>query len=59
MTRLSHLKLGLAAIGIILFGYGVRAEDTRFRWLGIAFLAAAAILRFLRPRRPKPEPSED
>lgn len=52
MTAISQLKLGLALIGLILFGYGMRAEDTRLRWMGIGFLAAATILRFVKPRRP-------
>ena len=51
MTALTQLKLGLALIGLILFGYGMRVEDGRMRWIGIAFLAAATVLRFIRPRR--------
>ena len=48
MTPLSHLKLGLATIGLILWGYGVRVDDAPLRWIGIGFLAAAVILRFWR-----------
>lgn len=51
LGTLSHVKLGLAVVGVILFGYGVRADDERLRWAGIAFLAAAAILRFVGRRR--------
>lgn len=50
MSPLTQLKLGLALIGLLLFGYGVRADENRMRWLGIGFLAAAAVLRFVGPR---------
>jgi hypothetical protein len=57
MTVFSHLKLGLASIGVVLFGYGVRVDHEPLRWIGIAFLLAAALLRFLERRR-KREPTE-
>jgi protein-S-isoprenylcysteine O-methyltransferase Ste14 len=50
MTALSHLKLGLALVGLALWGYGIRGESEWLRWTGIAFLAAAAVLRFWGPR---------
>lgn len=56
MSALSQLKLGLALVGLILFGYGMRVDDGRLRWMGIGFLAAAAILRFFGRRRPPDEP---
>ena len=56
MSALSQLKLGLALIGLILFGYGMRVDDNRLRWMGIGFLAAATILRFFRKRRPPDQP---
>jgi hypothetical protein len=54
VTRLSHLKLGLTVVGIILFGYGVRADLSSFRWIGIGFLAVAVVLRFWKPRNSSP-----
>jgi hypothetical protein len=54
VTRLSHLKLGLAVVGVILFGYGIRADVNSFRWMGIGVLAVAAVLRFWKPRNPSP-----
>jgi hypothetical protein len=53
MSALTQLKLGLVVIGLILFGYGLRVDHERLRWIGIAFLAAAAALRFVRPRGSK------
>lgn len=50
MSPLTQLKLGLALAGLILFGYGVRADSNLLRWAGIGFLAAAAVLRFVGPR---------
>jgi hypothetical protein len=48
MTGMTQLKLGLAAIGLILWGYGYRVDDPRLRLIGIGFLAAAVILRFVK-----------
>jgi hypothetical protein len=56
MSALSQLKLGFALVGLILFGYGMRVDDSRLRWMGIGFLAAATMLRFLGKRRPPDEP---
>ena len=50
MSRLTQLKLGLAIIGLLLWGYGYRVDDSRLRWIGIGFLAGAALLRFVRHR---------
>jgi len=50
MTRYLALKVALTAIGVILFGYGMSVNDARIRWIGIAFLAAAVLTRFL-PKR--------
>lgn len=47
ISTLSHLKLGLLAAGLILWGYGVRAEIEWLRWTGIALMAVAAVLRFV------------
>lgn len=49
---IAWVKLALATVGIITWAYGVREDDHRVRWLGIAFLAVAFLLRFLfrRPR---------
>jgi hypothetical protein len=50
VSVLTQLKLGLAVAGLILWGYGVRADANSLRWSGIALLAAAAALRFFGPR---------
>lgn len=50
MTRVAQVKLALFAIGVVVWGYGTAADDATLRWIGIAFLAAGVLLRFL-PRR--------
>ena len=47
---LTSAKLILAAAGLVVWGYGVQAENPVMSWLGIAMLAIAAAMRFYRPR---------
>ncbi len=54
MTLLTHAKLGLAASGLMIWGYGVKSGEPLPTWLGIGMLALAATLRFFRPRSPEP-----
>jgi hypothetical protein len=49
-TPLTTVKLLLGVVGLLLFGYGVRVDSTRIRWGGIAVVAVAVALRFVRPR---------
>lgn len=50
MTPITTAKLILALTAAILLGFGIRSDDPALRWAGIAFLAAAVVLRFIRPR---------
>ena len=43
-------QLALLTIGIIVWGYGSRVDDNRLTWIGIAFFAAAVVLRLLKNR---------
>lgn len=45
--RRSSVKLGLAAIGAVLFLAGVRRDDATLRWVGIGWFVAAFLSRFL------------
>lgn len=45
--RRSGLKLGLAAVGAVLFLVGVRRDDATLRWVGIGWFVAAFLSRFL------------
>lgn len=47
MTRYLTLKVALAVIGVALFGYGMASDNATVRWMGIGFLAASVLTRFL------------
>ncbi len=53
------MKVALATVGIITWAYGVREDDHRVRWLGIAFLACAFLFRFISRRRRAAETEEE
>lgn len=50
--RILYARIALFAIGVLVWGYGANVDDQRVRWIGIALLAAALVLRFFSPRRP-------
>lgn len=47
MSRLLLVRLAIAIIGIVTWGYGVAADLPRVRLAGIILMAASLILRFL------------
>ena len=57
MTRFQHVRVAVAAIGIIVWGYGLRSDDDRVRLVGIAVLAISLILRFV-PKRLQQDDNE-
>ena len=52
MDRITVTKIALALAGVGIFAYGVRAEDKVIRWVGIACVVAAFLLRFAKKRVP-------
>ena len=52
LSPLTSIKVALAAVGLCVWAYGYRVESPQVRWMGIAFLAAAVVLRFIA-RRPR------
>lgn len=48
-------RFAIAAVGLLLCGYGIRVDDSVTRWVGIGFLAVALLLRFA-PRSRPPSP---
>ena len=50
MSTLTRAKIALALVGLVLFGAGVRLERTELRWVGLAFVVVAWLLRFARSR---------
>ncbi len=47
MTRLALIKLALAAVGIAVWGYGIRIDDQHVRLAGMIVLVLAVALRLL------------
>lgn len=52
MRPVDIIKLVLALIAAVLLFWGIKTDSEAFRWAGIALLAAAVVLRFIRPRTP-------
>ena len=50
MDRLAVLKIAFALAGVGIFGYGVQSQDAVVRWVGIACVVAAFVLRFVKKR---------
>jgi hypothetical protein len=50
IKRRTEIQLVLAAIGLVIWGYGARNDDRRLAWVGIGFFAVAAALRFFKKR---------
>jgi hypothetical protein len=40
-------KLAFAAIGVLIWAYGQRINDSNLRWFGIAVILIAFLIRFL------------
>lgn len=57
IKRRTEAQLALLLIGVIVWGYGQRIEDNRLTWIGLAFFAAATLLRFFK--RKEAEAPED
>ena len=50
-SRLTVLKIAFAAAGALVLGYGMREDDEFIRWIGIALLAVAFLLRLFNRKR--------
>jgi hypothetical protein len=50
MRRLILARTLLAAMGVVVWGYGYRVDDPNVRLAGIALLAISLLLRFLPAR---------
>ena len=51
MGKRTLAQLALILMGLIVWGYGARIDDQRLTLIGIAFFAAAFILRLMKPRK--------
>jgi hypothetical protein len=52
MRRADAIKLILSVCAALSLGWGIRTDQTAYRWVGIACLVMAVLLRFIRPRTP-------
>ena len=50
MNERMTAKLAIAAVGLAVFLTGARLELPPVRWIGIALVAVAFLLRFIGPR---------
>jgi membrane protein implicated in regulation of membrane protease activity len=50
---LSTWRAAIAIVGVLVFLYGAKTENEMVRWVGVACLAIALVLRFLGRRRPR------
>jgi hypothetical protein len=46
MTKFMLLRLAIAAIGVLVWGYGLVRDESNVRLVGIIVLASSLILRF-------------
>ncbi len=52
-------KYVTAGAGILVFGAGMRTESEPLRWTGVAIVAVAWLLRFVKDEQPPAPPSDD
>ena len=58
MTRRTEIQLALTTIGLIVWGYGARTDDSRLTFVGMLFLATAFVLRFFKKKPETTPPPE-
>jgi hypothetical protein len=46
-------RIALLVVGLAVWGYGARVDDSQLRLIGIALLALSLVLRFFKPRTPR------
>jgi hypothetical protein len=53
MEQRTQVQLALLVMGIIVWGYGERVDDSRLTWIGLAFFAGAFVLRLAKRKKPE------
>jgi hypothetical protein len=59
VSALVRLKLALVVIGLIIWAWGYRTDDSFLRVSGIVVLTMAFLLRFVRRRKRDSEAADD
>jgi hypothetical protein len=47
------VQLALVGVGLLIWGYGQRIDDSRLTLVGMICFGVAAVLRFVKPREPR------
>ena len=56
--NLQTMRLAIAAVGVAVWVYGQQSDNGDVRWIGIAMLAIAVLMRFIPRRKPPVTPEE-
>ena len=51
MAYRTELQIALLVVGMIVWGYGQRSQNTVLQYLGLGFFAAAAALRIFKKKQ--------
>jgi hypothetical protein len=51
VTPLTTWQTVIAVAGLAIFGYGIRVDSARVRWVGIGLLCVAFVFRFVKRAR--------
>jgi hypothetical protein len=51
VTPLTTWQTVIAVVGLAIFGYGIRANSSAIRWVGIGCLVVAFAFRFVKRRQ--------
>jgi hypothetical protein len=50
MTTITKVKMVFVGLGLAAFAVGIRLDDARWRYAGIACIAIAWVMRFVKAR---------
>jgi hypothetical protein len=53
-SKRTEVQVALLIVGMIVWGYGSRADVEVLKYTGIGFFAAATVLRLLKKKDPNP-----
>ena len=52
MRHRTEIQIALVLVGVVVWGYGQRSENTVLQYLGLGFFLVATLLRFFKPKAP-------
>lgn len=51
MITILRLRIVLVVVGMLIFAWGVKLDESAVRWVGVGFVFVAWMLRFWRTRQ--------